>query len=463
MPLFSRYSGPPLMEQVCSVENLTSAWRRVEQNIRVMLRAKSAGPDAVTLRDFAADWPNQMARLADELRNGHYRSLPPRRVAIPKASGGERVIAILAVRDRIAQRAVQQVLEPLFDPFFLDCSTGCRPRVGVPQALAQVERYAAQGRVWVVDADIASYFDTLDQRILLGLVRQRVDEVAILRLIADWLKTGALHTGETAPIDPVAPSLVRRGGQMLRGLLPAAPEPVSLPLPTWETGDPYAAAQWAAHDLPLVNPPGAWMGVESPLGISARNYALEQRLMTALMLLKPVVAGAQQVWPYVQLMGGARLALAGAVAAGAVAAGEVVSRSYGGARGTPQGGALSPLLANIYLHPFDVALTTQGLRLVRFVDDFVIMCTSADEAARALDLARRQLETLRLTLNADKTRIVNYNEGLEFLGQALVPRRSEPRRFAGVTSFEDAEQRLRATAQAVRQHFRKEEKGDAEA
>ena len=143
MPIFPRYSGPPLVGQVCSVENLTLAWRRVRSNIQVARRGRSAGPDAVTLRDFEADWARQMALLADELRQGSYRPLPPRRVSIPKPSGGQRAIAILAVRDRVAQRAVQQVLDPLFDPLLLDCSYGCRPLVGVPEALARVERSAA--------------------------------------------------------------------------------------------------------------------------------------------------------------------------------------------------------------------------------------------------------------------------------------------------------------------------------
>ena len=110
------------MPQICSVENLTLAWRRVRSNIHVARRGRSAGLDAVTLRDFEVDWTRQMAQLADELQQGTYRPLPAKRVAIPKASGGERAIAILAVRDRVAQRAVQQVLDPLFDPCFLDCS-----------------------------------------------------------------------------------------------------------------------------------------------------------------------------------------------------------------------------------------------------------------------------------------------------------------------------------------------------
>src|SRR5690349_7673145 len=163
MAIFPRYDGPPLIDQICGVENLTLAWRRVRGNIQTWRRGRSAGIDAVTLRDFEADWTRQMAQLADELRNGSYRPLPPRRAVIPKPSGGERAIAILAVRDRIAPRAVQQALEPLFDPLFLDCSYGCRPGVGVPEAVARVARDTDQGLTWAVDADIASYFDQIDQ------------------------------------------------------------------------------------------------------------------------------------------------------------------------------------------------------------------------------------------------------------------------------------------------------------
>lgn len=458
MRLFSPYTGPALLEQICSVENLTHAWRRVESNIRVSLRGKSAGPDAVTLHDFAADWPNQMARLADDLRTGTYQAQPPRRVTIPKRSGGERAIAILTVRDRIAQRAVQQVLEPLFDPFFLDCSFGCRPRVGVPHALTQVERYAAQGRTWVVDADVSRYFDSLDQRILLGLVRQRIPEVAILRLIAGWLETGTLHETETATLSDQPRSLLQRGGQALRNLATAAQTgpPIPPPPPMPAATDPYAAAAWEQpyRDHGSLEP--LMPSFDPHLRHPTSQDALGNRVMTAVMLVKPVVAGARVAWPHLRRIGGQRLALAGAVAAGTVAAGELAYRQWSGRRGTPQGGALSPLLANIYLHPFDVALTSQGLRLVRFMDDFVIMCTGPTEAEQALSLARQQLATLRLTLHMEKTRIVDYAEGLDFLGQALLPRRTESRRFQGITSFTDAEQKLRETARAARKKFQRE-------
>jgi RNA-directed DNA polymerase len=112
-------------------------------------------------------------------------------------------------------------------------------------------------------------------------------------------------------------------------------------------------------------------------------------------------------------------------------------------------------LANIYLHPFDLALTSQGLRLVRFVDDFVIMCASQAEAAQALDLATRQLATLRLRLHPEKTQVIPYADGLAFLGQALVPPQRGSRLGQGLTSFTEAEQALRETAGKVRRRIKR--------
>ena len=431
MPLFPRYAGPPLIDQICSIENLTEAWRRVRSNIQFARRRHSSGPDAVTISDFEHDWVRQMESLTTELRTGTYRPLPPRRVNIPKASGGERAIAILAVRDRVAQRAVQQVLEPLFDPLLLDCAYGCRPRVGVPDALARVQRYADQGLTWVVDADLRQYFDSIDHRILLALLRQRVDDLAVLRLISQWLAAGAL--AEVQDDSPVG--MVAHGAAAVRRAVAWGREQASAP--PLDTG-----VGWGSYD-PASAPPVMPM-------LSANN------LWSAAMMAQPLLNGAKQALPHLQRIGGKRLAIAVGVAAGAVAAGELATRALAEhGRGAPQGGALSPLLANIYLHPFDLALTSQGLRLVRFMDDFVIMCASEGDARRALDLATRQLAMLRLTLNSEKTRVVCYADGLEFLGESLAPRQRGPTLAQGKQTFAEAEQALRAAAGTVRKKLKR--------
>lgn len=435
MPIFPKYTGPALLDQVVTVENLTIAWKRVRGNIQVARRGRSAGIDAVTIRDFEADWSNQMAGLADELRTGAYRPLPPLTVQIPKASGGARAIAILAIRDRVAQRAVQQVLQPLFEPLFLDCSYGCRLYVGVPEAVARVVRYANQGLTWAADADIASFFDTIDQQILMGLLRQRIDEPAILQLISQWLQVGAMHTAEDAALvrAPVGlAALARRAGTALRGIsaTPAALAVAPVPPPI---GDPYGAAIWEQPDA------SGW-------GAPRRSGLDTGGLITLLSLAQPALEGARRLAPHLRQIGTQRLLLGSALAAGAVAAGELALRAHAatsGPRGTPQGGSLSPLLANIYLHPFDLAMTSHGMRMVRFMDDLVVMCASHEEAVQALELVRRQLAVLRLQLRAEKTRVTAYADGLTFLGQALAPRQPWPYLGQGLASFEEAERALR--------------------
>jgi RNA-directed DNA polymerase len=439
MAHFPRYNGPSLMDRICSVENLTLAWRRVRQNIELARRHRSAGVDAVTLRDFEADWVRQMSELAGQLQDGSYRPLPPRHVAIPKRSGGERALAILAVRDRIAQRAVFQVLEPLFDPYFLDCSFGCRPGIGVPEAVARVSRYAEQNLPWVVDADIAEYFDTIDHRHLMALLRQRITEQPVLQLIARWLQAGALSRAA----DPIGgrgdppDSPIGRGRQVARQALDWLAdrrEPLE-ELPTIARGAElvdWEDMQRDASTFPQFNPAMLW---------------------EAATLARPWLRGAQSLLPRLQRIGTHRLLLAGAVATSALLATEVIARrrSVSDRRGTAQGGPLSPLLANIYLHPFDVAMTTEGWRLVRYVDDFVIMCADENEAGRALDAARCHLSGLRLALSPPKTQVVRYADGLAFLGQDLAPRQRGPLLEDGLTTFAEAERALRAAAQQARQ------------
>lgn len=162
MRVFPRYQGPPLLTQICGVENLTAAWRQVRRNIQFERRTWRAGVDNVTIRDFEDDWATQMTCLATELHDGTYRPALARHFTIAKKDGGTRSLALLTVRDRIAQRATQQRLAPVFEPLFLECSYGCRPGVGVPEAVERVRRHAACGSAWAVDADIAAYFDTID-------------------------------------------------------------------------------------------------------------------------------------------------------------------------------------------------------------------------------------------------------------------------------------------------------------
>lgn len=119
--------------------------------------------------------------------------------------------------------------------------------------------------------------------------------------------------------------------------------------------------------------------------------------------------------------------------AGVLEEGEVRSQTAG----TPQGGVISPLLANVYLHAFDREMTRRGYHLVRYADDFVVLCKSEKKAQRALEVARQIMtESLKLELNAEKTRVVSFKEGFDFLGFRLQSRFKKPRAKA-VQSFKD--------------------------
>jgi group II intron reverse transcriptase/maturase len=109
--------------------------------------------------------------------------------------------------------------------------------------------------------------------------------------------------------------------------------------------------------------------------------------------------------------------------------------------GTPQGGVISPLLANIYLHSFDTEITDEGYKLVRYADDFLVLCKSRSKAEKALIAVREALANLRLSLNAEKTGIAHFNEGIQFLGFDIFEEHKVPRKRS-VKKFKESVRRI---------------------
>src|SRR5215470_5352709 len=272
-----------LIDKVSAPATLEAAWDKVRAN------AGAAGVDRQSIERFEANEDLYLAELAAGLREGSYRAQPVRRVDIPKGDGRTRPLGIPTVKDRIVQTAVKFALEPIFEATFCPASYGFRPGRGCLDALREVEQLIADSHAFVVDADFASYFDSIPHERLMQRVEERVSDGRILALLRDWL-----------------------GQDILRGL-----------------------ERWTPTT------------------------------------------------------------------------------------GTPQGAVISPLLANIYLHPLDEAMSSRGYRMVRYADDFVVLCRSRDEAAAALEEVRRWVAENGLRLSPTKTHLGDCRqrgEGFEFLG-----------------------------------------------
>jgi RNA-directed DNA polymerase len=273
-----------LWDKVCNPENLDQAI------LRVVLNQGAAGVDDYTTGQLKAEWERQREGLRQELTEGTYRPKPARRAWIPKLGSAElRPLGIPAVRDRVVQTALRAVLEPIFEREFAAQSHGFRPQHSAQEALHQVESLLQAGYVWVVDADLKQYFDTIPHRRLIELVQQRVADGKVVKLLEDYLKAGVMESH--------------------RGWTPT-PE------------------------------------------------------------------------------------------------------------GTPQGAVISPLLANLYLNPLDHRMVSQGYRMVRYADDFVV-CAPTETAARAaLAEIAAWVQEAGLQLHPTKTRIANAaaKGGFDFLG-----------------------------------------------
>lgn len=297
----------------------------------------AAGVDRVTFADIdESGLEAWLAALAADLREEKYRPEAVRRVRIPKPDGGERLLGIPTVRDRVVQQAAKLVLEPIFEADFEPNAYGYRPKRGALDAVQEVHRGIQHGDVHVVDADLSKYFDTIPHRELMQSVARRVSDGKMLRLIRMWLKAPAEETDDRG-------HTLRTGGERSR-------------------------------------------------------------------------------------------------------------------EGTPQGGVISPLLANIYIHRLLKAWKKFGMerhlgaRIINYADDLVILCRSRSGAETALKSLRWMVERLGLRLNEQKTHLRNAREEqFDFLGYTfgLMVSRKTGVRYLGVTPSKKRVKRIRQSLRAV--------------
>lgn len=183
------------IDKVYALGNLQSAWERVKAN------GGAPGRDGMTLERYAEGVDERLQQLAQDLRAKTYRPQPVRRVFIPKSGGGQRPLGIPTVRDRIVQQALLQILGPIFERKFSPRSHGFRPGRGCASALAVVDRAVRHGYGWVVDADLQSFFDTVDHERLLTALNAEVADGSVLKLIRRILAAG-VHLPETGEVEP---------------------------------------------------------------------------------------------------------------------------------------------------------------------------------------------------------------------------------------------------------------------
>ncbi len=155
------------------------------------------GVDGTTWTDYEVDLERRLEDLHDRVHRGAYRPQPSRRVYIPKADGRQRPLAVAAVEDKIVQGAVAMVLSAIYEVDFLGFSYGFRPGRGQHDALdALVVGIGGRKVNWILDADIRSFFDMVDQKWMIRFVEHRIGDPRIIRLIQKWMKAGVLEDGE---------------------------------------------------------------------------------------------------------------------------------------------------------------------------------------------------------------------------------------------------------------------------
>ena len=176
-----------LMEKIVSRGNMMAACSRVVSN------KGAPGVDGMPVTALKGYLQEHWPRIKEELLAGTYHPQPVQKVEIPKPGGGTRMLGIPTVLDRLIQQAVQQVLNPLFDPGFSESSYGFRPGRNAHQAVKAAQKHVSSGLRWVVDIDLEKFFDRVHHDTLMSLVKRKVGDREALSLI-DWGRSSIADT-----------------------------------------------------------------------------------------------------------------------------------------------------------------------------------------------------------------------------------------------------------------------------
>ena len=186
----SEYHDTGLLERVLSRENMRAALLRVEKN------KGAPGSDGLTVQNLRPYLKDHWESIRSAVLSETYKPMPVRRVEIPKPGGhGVRLLGIPSTTDRLLQQALLQVLTPIFDPTFSEASYGFRPGRRGHDAVRRARQYVREGWKWVVDIDVADFFNHVNHDILMSRMSRRVNDKRVLRLIRAYLESGVMLNG----------------------------------------------------------------------------------------------------------------------------------------------------------------------------------------------------------------------------------------------------------------------------
>mgnify|MGYP006197429881 CR=1 FL=1 len=178
-----------LLTKILDYENLNRAYKQVRRN------GGSSGVDEMEIEQLGQWLGSNLEDLRTSLLTESYQVQPVRKVEIPKATGGTRMLGIPTVKDRLIQQAIHQALTPYYDPHFSEHSYGFRPGKDAHQAILQATHYIKEGKEWVVDIDLEKFFDKINHDRLMQRLSKGIGDKRLLRLINAYLKAGLLEGG----------------------------------------------------------------------------------------------------------------------------------------------------------------------------------------------------------------------------------------------------------------------------
>ena len=178
-----------LLEKVLSKENLNKAYKQVYKN------KGASGVDGVTIEELFAYIKEHKEEILWQIRNRKYKPQPVRRVYIPKENGKMRKLGIPSVIDRVIQQAIVQVLTPIYEEQFSNNSYGFRPNRSCEMAVIKVLECFNDGYEWIVDIDLQSFFDEVNQDKLIGIIRRTIKDGNLVSLIRKFLQSGVMEKG----------------------------------------------------------------------------------------------------------------------------------------------------------------------------------------------------------------------------------------------------------------------------